>query len=503
MRDSRREVAGVGFIALVAAVAVAQSWRQWLDPIVDAGRDLYIPEQLAHGARLYREYRYNYPPAAPELLAVIVRLFGSSLVVYEIIGALLGLVTATALYALTRRVAGVGAAVAVTSLFAAVNVAGRPGFNFFFPYAHAMTIGIAALMLFLYGVVARRPAVVIAFGTLACWTKLEFALAVVCVVIVSRFAWRGLLLANAIVLPLALWRYGRALAENVLPPALLGGASATHFYRGLAVAQSLTPLIAGTVVLAGIATIVRWSKWPFAWLAFLVGLAMIPDMLLRPWTIAHVVLAPLAFFPRWRSGPLPVLWTASAVTTLRIALNLSPTMGGFAYLVPTYALMAFVLCEMIGARVVWSALIAGVAVRGLVEARVPRAPALQTARGEFRDARARTIGAFLGDIHARPAGDLVVFPEGVSLNWLARRHEPLREYLFTPPEAREADVLGELQRTRPRYVVIVTREVWEFGSRGFGIDYDVALARFLETRYHDARTWRDGRFSLTLREVRP
>jgi hypothetical protein len=144
-----------------------------------------------------------------------------------------------------------------------------------------------------------------------------------------------------------------------------------------------------------------------------------------------------------------------------------------------------------------------VAVRGLVEARVPPAPALQTARGEFRDTRARAIGAFLQDIQARPAGDLVVFPEGVSLNWLARRHEPLREYLFTPPEAREADVLAELQRTRPRYVVIVTREVWEFGSRGFGIDYDVALSRFLETRYQDIRTWRDGRFTLTLREVRP
>lgn len=503
MRESRAEAAGVGFVALVAAVSVAQSWRQWLDPIVDAGRDLYIPEQLAHGARLYRDYRYNYPPAAPELLAMVVRIFGSSLVVYEIAGALLGIATATALYALTRRVAGVAPAAAVTALFFALNFAGRPGFNFFFPYAHAMTIGIAALMWFLYGVIVRRPALAIAFGTLACWTKLEFALAVVGVVIVSRFAWRGLLIANALVLPLALWRYGSALAENVLPLSLLGGSPATHFYRGLAVAQSFTPLVTGAIVLSGLAALVRWRNLPLAWLAFPLGIAMIPDMLLQPWAIAHVALAPFAFLPRWRGGPLPVLWIASAVTTLRIALNLSTTLGGFAYLVPTYALMAFVLCEMIGARTMWAALIAGVAVRGVVDSRMPPAPALQTACGEFRDARAHVIGAFLREMDALPQGDMVVFPEGVSLNWLARRHEPLREYLFTPPEAAERDVLAELQRARPRYVVMVTRDVSEFGSRGFGIDYDVALARFLTTRYAEVRAWREGRFAIVLREVRP
>lgn len=505
MRESRREAAGIGFIALVAVVAVTQSWRQWLDPIVDAGRDLYIPEQLAEGARLYHDYRYNYPPAAPELLAAIVRVFGSSLRVYEVVGALLGIVTAAALYALTRRVAGAAPAVVVTALFVAVNLAGRPGFNFFFPYAHAMTIGIAALMLFLYGVVARQPAMTIVFGTLACWTKIELALAVVCVIVISRFAWRGFLAVNAILLALALGCFGSALVENVLPSALLSGTAAQHFYRGLAVAQSFVSLLAGIVVLTGVAIVVRWCKWPMKWVAFaafVIGLGMLPDMLLRPWTIGHVALAPLAFGPRWRGGPLPILWTASAVTTLRIALNLSATLGGFAYLVPTYALIAFVLCEMIGARMVWSALIAGVAIRGLIEAVPPSAAAVTTSRGEFRDTRGPVIDAFLRDMTQRPAGDMVVFPEGVSLNYFARRHEPLREYLFTPPEAREGDVIAGMERTRPRYVVMVARDVSEFGLRGFGVDYDRALAGYLAQRYVTVRTWKEGAFWLKLTEAR-
>jgi hypothetical protein len=36
-------------VVAIAVVALAQSWNRWLDPIVDAGRDLYIPEQLRHG----------------------------------------------------------------------------------------------------------------------------------------------------------------------------------------------------------------------------------------------------------------------------------------------------------------------------------------------------------------------------------------------------------------------------------------------------------------------
>ena len=35
-----------GIVLLVAIVALAQSWQRWLDPIIDTGRDLYIPEQL-------------------------------------------------------------------------------------------------------------------------------------------------------------------------------------------------------------------------------------------------------------------------------------------------------------------------------------------------------------------------------------------------------------------------------------------------------------------------
>ena len=66
-RDFRNDFALAGTAVLLAAVAVVQSWNRWLDPVIDTGRDLYIPEAMAHGVRLYRDVRYFYPPLTPWL----------------------------------------------------------------------------------------------------------------------------------------------------------------------------------------------------------------------------------------------------------------------------------------------------------------------------------------------------------------------------------------------------------------------------------------------------
>src|SRR5687767_11126175 len=78
-RPSANEIALVAGLIAIAALFVLLGHGRWLDPIIDAGRDLYVPERLAHGARLYKDIDYNYPPLAPRTLALAVRLFGSSL----------------------------------------------------------------------------------------------------------------------------------------------------------------------------------------------------------------------------------------------------------------------------------------------------------------------------------------------------------------------------------------------------------------------------------------
>jgi hypothetical protein len=571
--DFRDALAVLGILA-AAALAFAQSRGRWLDPIVDAGRDLYVPEQLAAGAKLYRDYRYNYPPAAPYLLAAIVRLFGSSLQLYVAIGAALAAVCADALYSTMRMISGRAAAFTAALLFVALSLACRTSFNFFFPYAEAMTIGIAAVMLFLLFLVryvwVGRSGLALAgaalFGTLAAWSKLEFALVVLaCAFVIWLLHDRSVRFVLAFAVPNAVVFLFCALVfrepgdpfgwirGNMLSSSLVGGASA--FYGHLAGwdpnRERFVAIAFGSLLLGATAVLLhlmarRWGqvesrKGPddagesqtrsraasfafrpdpgtlLAFAALIAGVFVAPSLFFRPWPLIHLALLPLLFRPAWRTTPLPLLWTASVTATLRIALDLSPSTSGFAYLLPTYLLAVFVAVEVLpGLKVhgrelskVWLGLMIGVAIGGLLEQRARyRTPAVAvvTARGTFLDAdagRARVMQWFLRDLRTRPAAEtLAVFPEGVSLDYFARRRTPLRYYLFTPPETAdlriEADVIRDLAMHPPDLVALVTRDVSEYGSHGFGVDYDRELAETIAALYVRDRVWAEGGFRLEL-----
>lgn len=75
---------------------------------------------------------------------------------------------------------------------------------------------------------------------------------------------------------------------------------------------------------------------------------------------------------------------------------------------------------------------------------------------------------------ARPDQTLVVFPEGVMINYLTRHVNPTPYTVFIPVELAifgEARMLASLQAHPPDYVMLVHRETAEYGVRYFGRDY--------------------------------
>jgi len=175
----------MGVVLAVAAIAIAQSWNRWLDPIIDTGRDLYIPEQMRGGVTIYRDIVYYYPPLTPYLLALITAITGSSIAAYAGIGMTIAVLTAAALYFGGRVTGGRTTAFSAALLFAACSIAGRStwGTNYLFPYSHAATLGtlffaafVAFLCDFLFGRRAVGSLVVaLAFALAASWTKAEYA----------------------------------------------------------------------------------------------------------------------------------------------------------------------------------------------------------------------------------------------------------------------------------------------------------------------------------------
>lgn len=523
---SSRRAADIALIALllaIAVLAVAQSYRRWLDPIIDTGRDLYIPEQIADGAKLYRDIRYQYPPLAPYLLTAITAVIGHSLAAYTAIGLVQSLLIAALLWLIGRRVAGAVGGFVAALLFVALNFCGAStwGANFFFPYSYAATLGmlllLGSLALFLFD----HTSTALGFLFAASWCKVEYAIAAglvaVVLVIARRISWRQLagFIAALAVSGAAAALYFPQLRDNIFPPALTRGASAQRFFQwvaGLAEWRENFPeaivAIVGTVA---IVLLLRWGSRLAIALAVLIGVLMAGHMFLRGWGLLQYAALIQGF--RRRNATLLTLSAFSIGATLRVPLNVSPYWYGFVLILPLYALIVYVLFDYLPrvnayeARhaLWWIPLIAILCGRDLAQQReryaVKTFP-IVSSRGTFYDSnpdRARILNEFIGTVRG---GTLAVMPEGLTLNYLTGSRTTLTFQTFTPVEtaapAVESSIIGELRMHPPDRVAIVPRDTKEFGYRGFGVDYDLSLRSYITEHYRFERNWALPRFSLLL-----
>ncbi|PYQ62659.1 MAG: hypothetical protein DMF58_01100 [Acidobacteria bacterium] len=503
----------------IAAVAFTQSYERWLDPIIDTGRDLYIPEQLAHGARLYRDIRYQYPPFAPYLLALLTSIIGHSLASYTVIGLLQSIVIAAALWAIGRRTAGTLAGFAGSLFFVALSFCGATtwGANFLFPYSYGTTIGIALIVISLALFLFDHSSLALAALFFASWCKVEYALAALLLVVVlaagRRISLRQIvpfLVAEVVAIAAAVL-YFPHFRENVLAESLTRGEPARRFFESVSgVTDWRGSVAAALLALLGIVAIVwllRSVRLQIAVPAVLaISILISTHAFFRAWGPLQIVGLVQGF--RQRNSVLLTLSAFSIATTLRIPLNVSPFWYGFAFIVPTYALIAYVLFDYVqlGARAMWwLPLVALLCGRDLIEQHqryAQKAFAIQSPRGTLYDVnpdRAFAFTDFLRHVHG---GTLVVFPEGLTLNYLSASRNPIRFHTFTPVETAsrgvEDSIVSELAATPPDRVVVLTRDVREYGYRGFGIDYDRRLFDYIVKHYSVIHYWNRPGFRMIL-----
>ena len=514
-------------VAVVASVAAAQSWNSWLDPIVDTGRDLYIPEQLLRGAKLYRDIRYQYPPLVPYLLAAITTVIGHSLAAYTAIGIAQSAAIVAGLWVSLRKVAGVLAAFVASLLFVSLSFCGATtwGANFVFPYSYASTIGMVFVVAALAGFVLGRNALALFALLLAAWCKVEYAVAALLIVAVlfaaRRISWRqAAAFSSAAATSLAAvalyFRDTHWLRENLFASSLTEGATARRFFSVVSGRAdwllNTGEALAGVALIAAIVFAIRLNRPLFTVpLVLLLSAVGASHAFLRAWGILEWGILLFLLWKR-REDPLLLFALFSVATTLRIPLNVSPFWYGFVLIVPVYALIACVLLRDLPlllksphAAVLWLPLVVLICARDLIEQRgrfAVKAFPIHSVRGTLLDwnsDRAKILNAF---IQGLPSGTMAVMPEGITLNYLTRTTTPLTYHTFTPVETAdpraESEILRELEQRTPQRVVIVRRDVAEYGFRGFGEDYDLRVASFLYSNYRLEAQWRAPKFFLVV-----
>jgi hypothetical protein len=211
---------------------------------------------------------------------------------------------------------------------------------------------------------------------------------------------------------------------------------------------------------------------------------------------------------RDRESPLLIFAAFSVACTLRIPLNVSPAWYGFVLTVPTLALAAYTLfCYLPrnAMAVLWLAPFVANAGGDLWqqhERYAQKQYAIVSGRGTFYDwnqDRAAILNRVIASIHG---GTLAVMPEGITIDYLTQTRTPLTFHTFTPVETAdpriEDAIVRELTAHPPDRVLIVSRDVREYGSRGFGIDYDRRVIALLKSRYRVEGAWRGERFEAVL-----
>jgi hypothetical protein len=124
----------------------------------------------------------------------------------------------------------------------------------------------------------------------------------------------------------------------------------------------------------------------------------------------------------------------------------------------------------------------------------PKEVELGTGRDHLRaDARGEKVRAVLARLDQLVDADaeVLVLPEGVSLNYLARRRSPTPYLLFMPPELiifGEDAIVVALEEDPPDAIVLLHRDTSEYGSPFFGRDYGLAISAWVLEHYRHAWT---------------
>lgn len=229
-----------GALIPLFALLAWRSWSTWPDPLIDFGRELYVPWRMTEGDVLYRDLAYFNGPLSPTLNAIWFALFGASLRTLVVANLAILAATTALLHGLLRQLSTRTAATTACAAFVALcgfsQFTHTRNYNFICPYSHEMTHG---LLLSLLAVavawqVTRRGAIAVAIAGLllglVLLTKVELAIAATAVVAVS-----------------VIWL------------------SSEERYATIAFRVLLLAAMAALAPLAAIATLAQWMPWSDAY----------------------------------------------------------------------------------------------------------------------------------------------------------------------------------------------------------------------------------------------
>lgn len=136
------------WILCIAGLAIFL--RHYSGFLIDIGREVYYPERILAGDVLYRDLFNIYGPLAYQINAVLYQIFGTKLSTLYGAGAICSLLTVSGIYLLANRYMSKFLSFSLGLFTIAIGVTTTSIFNFHFPYSWTVLYGLVAFIYSLY-----------------------------------------------------------------------------------------------------------------------------------------------------------------------------------------------------------------------------------------------------------------------------------------------------------------------------------------------------------------
>ena len=547
----------VGWVVLVLAViaALAVSWRKWPDPIVDFGRELYLPWQITQGGVLYRDMDANYGPLSHYFNALVFWLFGPGFMHLVAVNLVIYAGILVLLYYILRVGWGRASAFVGTMFFIAVfsfnQFVGIGNYNFAAPYSHETTHGFLLILALIATWTAwlQKPTTALAaLAGLLCGLcvllKLEVIFTATAVslgaivlawislhdkVKIAEFARQvcGFVIAGllpAITATAVLYHTRRF---SLYEAFLWGNSAWTGLFLYTDITQDPTQAdllgtsnisgnllaltfsgICSLAALAAMAAVCKWIGNSRPKVLWTTGVAMAAaafyfapriswlemGKVFPAWLIAATLLLVLLKNPQQNSVGNQIRWLlllAAWAFLARMPLNpriyhcgyFQAALGGIVTVIVLWKMLPDFFKLQKSTRLVYLCVCSVLLASGIAQLQkvssgifaaktqplgtgtdqiIGFASSVEPTTALMEDAR-ETL-AKIPDLHR-----LFALPEGIMLNYLLRKPTATHVYTFNPYWLKwRESVLSDFERTPPDYVLLISRDMREFGVKRFG-----------------------------------
>lgn len=161
IKKYKQDIFLVSILFLIFFILLKIFWGHLGDPIVDCGREAYIPLQMLKGKVLYKDIFINFTPLSYQLNAFLYWLAGPKLNTLYLAGTVNTLIILTTVYLIAKNVTNSWTSWVITILIISVCVFRNFIHNYIFPYSYgviyALSFFLLAILFCIYYIKNSKP----------------------------------------------------------------------------------------------------------------------------------------------------------------------------------------------------------------------------------------------------------------------------------------------------------------------------------------------------------